>query len=439
SAGTRIVEYFCTESRGGCWIINPNRPDRPDWIDLPGLSKVTATSVAEEVVTALTAWKAARSRSMRERQSFGSAVHDSFARSKAAIEVAVQFVRKTALGPLLRQLTAEGATHLVVIPHQALHMLPFHAALEQDQPVVTYAPSLTVLSRLRRPSRTALKRSVVVADSVPECPAEQCQYRGQCWRLPAARLEGRYVQNMLQTTGLVVNAAEGATATVEWFEQSLSEAGFLHLATHAVFNAEDPGSSGILFGTGPPVIGTDLDDLPYIAHDGRLAVPGVPACSQLWTLRRLWKRVDLSSCQLAFLGGCETSVVHWDDALEEFLGIAGGFLQAGVPTVIGSLWEISDLATLIKTRRFYRNLLAGKNGPADALFEAQSWLRMVTTEELLNKEADLILDCYALEFVESPQSMEHALAALLGHLPAANSTPFGHPFFWAPFRCVGLP
>ena len=56
---------------------------------------------------------------------------------------------------------------------------------------------------------------------------------------------------------------------------------------------------------------------------------------------------------------------------EGLLGLTRGFMFAGAPRVVVSLWSVSDAATAELMARFYRGMLKGGRRPAAALREAQ--------------------------------------------------------------------
>jgi CHAT domain-containing protein len=77
---------------------------------------------------------------------------------------------------------------------------------------------------------------------------------------------------------------------------------------------------------------------------------------------------------------------------DELHGLMRGFLHAGAPSVVASLWAVSDLSTADLMREMYSHLRAGETKRA-ALRRAQ----------LTIKDA------------------------------------YGHPYYWAPFVLMGNP
>jgi CHAT domain-containing protein len=57
------------------------------------------------------------------------------------------------------------------------------------------------------------------------------------------------------------------------------------------------------------------------------------------------------------------------------IGLTRGFLYAGAPRVVASLWRVEDLATAALMTRFYHALWIEKLRPAAALRAAQLSLR----------------------------------------------------------------
>jgi CHAT domain-containing protein len=57
------------------------------------------------------------------------------------------------------------------------------------------------------------------------------------------------------------------------------------------------------------------------------------------------------------------------------VGLARGFMYAGTPKVIASLWKVPDRATAEFMKRFYRGLLREGLSPAAALGAAQRSFR----------------------------------------------------------------
>jgi CHAT domain-containing protein len=62
--------------------------------------------------------------------------------------------------------------------------------------------------------------------------------------------------------------------------------------------------------------------------------------------------------ELTTLSACETGMsAVWEG--DELLGLACGFLYAGTPSLVVSLWTVNDRSTAQLMRRFYQGLQTG--------------------------------------------------------------------------------
>ena len=83
---------------------------------------------------------------------------------------------------------------------------------------------------------------------------------------------------------------------------------------------------------------------------------------------------------MAILSACETGIPGFK-LLDEVISLPSGYMQAGVPGVIGSLWSVSDISTMMLMTRFYD--LWRREGLLlpEAFRQAQIWLRDTTNGE----------------------------------------------------------
>jgi len=138
-------------------------------------------------------------------------------------------------------------------------------------------------------------------------------------------------------------AASRATAT----SPALADYAIVHFATHGVIDNQRPELSGIVL---------SLVDESGRPQDGFLRV------YDIYNLKLGADLVVLSACQTA-LGK--------DIKGEGLIGLTRGFMYAGVPRVVASLWQIDDRATAELMKRFYASMLTGGQRPASALRDAQ--------------------------------------------------------------------
>lgn len=91
------------------------------------------------------------------------------------------------------------------------------------------------------------------------------------------------------------------------------------------------------------------------------------------TLRDLLRGSPLDA-RLAVLSACETAVPGVD-LPDEVVSLPTGLLQAGAAGVVGSLWAVSDLSTMVLMARFYALWRSDGLDPPEALRRAQQWVR----------------------------------------------------------------
>jgi len=272
---------------------------------------------------------------------------------------------------------------LVVVPDAALHLLPFGALpapgtgkplLEQLE--VDYVPSATTLAlqRQRLEHRlAAAKWAAVFADPVfsPDdsrlaaprvagrsaaAPAGRLRGAGDqaplsaLERLPSTRREAEAIA-ALAPAGQVRMALNLDASREAVLAGGLRDYRVVHFATHAVADTHNPELSGLVL---------SLVDAAGKPREGFLGLSDV-------------YELDLGA-DLVVLSGCRTALGK-EVRGEGLMGLTRGFLYAGVPRVVASLWRVQDRVTAKLMSRFYRAMWQDHLPPAAALREAQRWLR----------------------------------------------------------------
>jgi CHAT domain-containing protein/Tfp pilus assembly protein PilF len=128
----------------------------------------------------------------------------------------------------------------------------------------------------------------------------------------------------------------------------LSEYRVVHFATHGMLNNTHPELSGIVL---------SLVDEAGRPQDGFLRL------QDIYNLKLQAELVVLSACQTGL--GKEIKG-------EGLIGLARGFMYAGAPRIVASLWKVDDQATSELMERFYQGMLGPEAlRPAGALRQAQ--------------------------------------------------------------------
>jgi tetratricopeptide (TPR) repeat protein len=253
------------------------------------------------------------------------------------------------LGELHRQLIAPvqdklQKKSLIVIPHQLLHYVPFDALYDGARYLIeshdiVCAPSASVLKICREKKIHTTEQDLIlaVADEMTPYVNEEVQALRE-----------------LLPKGLFFLGAEAREDKLRRYGPT---AGKLHIAAHGIFRADNPMFSSLKLGD---------------------------------TWLNLFDIFNLQlGAELTVLSACETGMsAVWEG--DELLGLARGFLYAGTPSLVVSLWTVNDRSTAILMRRFYEGLRRG---------------------------------------LSKPRALQAAVIAVKSEFP--------HPYYWAPFVLMG--
>lgn len=239
---------------------------------------------------------------------------------------------------------ATDGRHLVVVPYGQLHYVPMHALLDGPTYViqkrgVSYAPSATVFALCTPGHRRREAAPLLCGVSDASAPEIEREIETLGRLFPDAR---------------VLTGDDVTRATVA---REAENCGILHIASHAVFRSDNPMLSSLRLADG---------DLTFY---------------DVFNLRL--------SADLVVLSGCNTGTVAVG-AGDELHGLMRGFLYAGAPSLLISMWAADDASTASLMRTFYSELLDGST----------------------KREALRTAQCAAIE--------THA-----------------HPYYWAPFTLLG--
>jgi CHAT domain-containing protein len=172
--------------------------------------------------------------------------------------------------------------------------------------------------------------------------------RGTLNRLPASRSEAQVIAKLAPEKSLVALDFDASRETV--MSGLLGKYRYLHFATHAYVDDVYPGLSWLAFS--------------QIDRQGN-EQPGYLRLNDIYQLRL--------SADLVVLGACRTGLGKQLRG-EGMISLTRGFMYAGVPQVMVSLWDVPDQETAQLMAEFYRNLLKLKLPPGEALRKAQAKL-----------------------------------------------------------------
>lgn len=237
----------------------------------------------------------------------------------------LQFLYRQLWSPVAKLIGS--CAQVVIVPHKALHYVPFCALHDADadewlvqRHEITLAPSTAVWLQLQQRHPQRLQHLLAVGNSSDH--------------LPHVALE---LDTIASSFGAHALQLRGAKATQVALRAAASAADVLHIACHGSFRADSPAFSSLQLADGPFTV----RDAAELRLDDALVV--------------------LSACETA-----NSRIAPGD----ELLGLVRGFMLAGASGVMASQWAVDDTSTASLMGAMYRRLACG-DGPAKALRAAQ--------------------------------------------------------------------
>jgi CHAT domain-containing protein len=314
---------------------------------------------------------------------------------------------ETLMAPLAARLAQLHLDSVALIPTGRIATWPLHAAPigeaapirddESDDPQtetrpdalfldafeVAYAPSAQRLMMARAAASVVL-RSGVAAVGNPQ-PASVA--------LEWAEHEAEAIAQVTSKTGQSCTLLIRRKANAASVKKALQERAYVHLACASAYYPERPIESYLELAEGDMLRTRDILTGEVRARGVRVAV--------------------LSAGQSAMTA---------TNAPDESISMATAMLVGGVAGVAACLWPASDLATLLLMRRFAELYLSQEQRPAQALRNAQRWLRGLSLATLTRD--------YGNDIARDPD-------LTLADFALPQDTPFAHPFYWASFALHG--
>ncbi len=272
--------------------------------------------------------------------------------------------------------SAIGKDRVAVVADGMLQLIPFSAMPSLVANEIVGLPSAGVLAELRRTAvdrKAGSQNLTIFADPVfepndsrlaaakdlsKEKPAavgrvlRDFNFGSELPRLLASRTEAREIASMFPQGQAKINLDFDANVDGIVGDR-LSGSSIIHFATHGLVDTQRPESSSLV--------------LSLYSKDGKPR-DGFIRLKDIYDLKLSSDLVVLSACQTA-LGR--------DVRGEGLIGMTRGFMFAGAPRVVASLWKVDDAATAEFMKRFYRALIKEKLPAAASLKKAQNELKMI--------------------------------------------------------------
>ncbi len=247
---------------------------------------------------------------------------------------------------------------ITIIPDGKLSYLPFDALLTEmpdttgmiqfhtlpyliRNNTVNYSYSANLLLNFKKENRKARNKLLAFA---PEYNTDTIHFSNESLvliPLPGVQREIELIAKEVKTS-----LFSGLQATEKNFRENSRHHDILHLAMHAFINDSMPAFSRFAFTQGQDTL---------IDNDGWLNTADI-------------YNLELNS-RLTVLSACNTGSGHLRKG-EGVMSLARGFLYAGCPSIVMTLWEVEDNAGTEIMHSFYQVLKKGRNTD-DALRQAK--------------------------------------------------------------------
>ncbi|MFK7948037.1 MAG: CHAT domain-containing protein [Saprospiraceae bacterium] len=252
--------------------------------------------------------------------------------------------------PIKNQLSST-ISELIIVPDDVLNYLPFETLLGQSITTTNvdflrlpylirdyqfhYGYSGTLLLENKSKSNTLKSNDKVLAYApLYKGKQEVFAQRGGMETLRNGTVQLKGTAKEIQA---IANYFDGTfnfskTATKENFQKEVSDYGILHLAMHGKPSLKEPDYAHLVFSN------VDNDSTNLLHHYEITALE--------------------TNAQLAVLSACETGVGKMLEG-EGVMSLGKGFMYAGVPSVVMSLWKMNDQSTSELMPLFYEKLAKG--------------------------------------------------------------------------------
>jgi CHAT domain-containing protein/Tfp pilus assembly protein PilF len=378
---TLLLEYFLGEEKSYLWLVS--RTSITGFDSLPKRSEIEnkAKAYYEELTKLSSSLNDTRSRGDRRQKA-----------SAASVSFDPVALNQLLLGPVADKI---GKKRLLIVGDGVLNYLPFGAMpsplpasgtaqrttppartpylIEEHE--IVYLPSASVLSILR--SETANRKSgplsvAVIANPVFTADDERLKIAKksavtvapkqvstnhnaaaplrsglELVPLPATELEAEAISAAIGNRGRtkIAKDFEANRATVMKLQDEQYR--IIHFATHGDLDTEHPELSAIV--------------LSLFDSQGR-DLNGFLRLHDIYGMKLPADMIVLSACKTG-LGQMLKG--------EGLIGLTRGFMHAGSPRVVASLWRVEDLGTSELMKRFYQHMARENMSPPSALRQAQ--------------------------------------------------------------------
>jgi CHAT domain-containing protein/Tfp pilus assembly protein PilF len=380
---TLLLEYSLGDERSYLWVVTSS-----------SINSYVLPKSFEIEAAARRFYDRVNARNVRVKDETNPQRENRIAQADAEIPEAVESLSRMVLGPVAAQL---GNKRLMIVADGALHFVPFSALtvgsrgaarpLIADHEIVNL-PSASTLAVIRTEvagRQTAPRSLVALADPVFMKNDERARKGGDTSgdrprrvtkapegegtkdrqlvkaaaedtgvasdglyipRLPGTRQEAERIVAMIPAADRRL-ALDFAASRDTAMSAELGQYRYVHFSTHGFLNSVHPELSGVVFS---------------LVNERGEEQEGFLRAHELFNLKLPAEVVVLSACQT----GMGKNIKG-----EGLVSLTRGFMYAGAPRVVVSLWGVSDVGTTDLMVQFYQRMLKDGMRPAAALRAAQ--------------------------------------------------------------------
>lgn len=273
----------------------------------------------------------------------------------------LQQLHEYLITPIEDLLPANPTDPVIIIPQDALFLVPFAALQDADgrylieRHTLLTAPSIQVIGLAQSQQRNrdtaaitdALTSVLLVGNpTMPAVSSKPGDPPEPLAPLPGSEKEAQDISRLLDVPALL-----GAQATEVTVRERMPSARIIHLATHGLLN----------YGQTQQGRGRDVPGAIALAPTQPIspASDGLLTTAEILSLRL--------NADLVVLSACNTG--RGEITGDGVIGLSRSFISAGAASIIVSLWAVSDTSTAFVMTHFYENLREGQ-GKAQALRQA---------------------------------------------------------------------
>jgi CHAT domain-containing protein/tetratricopeptide (TPR) repeat protein len=248
------------------------------------------------------------------------------------LDSSLQELYQLLIEPIADLLPLDPTSRIIFIPHESLFLVPFAALQDSsgkyliEKHTILTAPSIQVLSLTKKQQQlTSGKGAIVVGNpTMPSVSFNTNQPPEKLEPLPYSETEAIAIAQLLNAEPLT-----GDKATKVAVLQQIERARIVHLATHGI-----------------------LDDVEGLGVPGVIALAPSKGDSGLLTANEIFN-LRLNA-ELVVLSACNTGRGRITG--DGVIGLSRSFIAAGVPSVVVSLWSVTDESTADFMAEFYRQM-----------------------------------------------------------------------------------